>query len=83
MTSSVRPSVVGTSSPKADVSLETDLLLDRRRLKRRLSFWRVAAVVLLVAAAKLPIEPRGAGGGTNIARLNIRGVIKLYQATEQ
>ena len=32
------------------MSLETDLLLDRRRLKRRLNFWRVGAVIAVVAA---------------------------------
>ena len=33
------------------MSLETDLLIDRRRLKRRLFFWRVAAVLAVVACA--------------------------------
>ena len=28
---------------------EADLLVDRRRLKRQISFWRVAAIVLAVA----------------------------------
>ena len=41
------------------MSLETDLLLDRRRLKRRLVFWRVFAVVALVVAALAGL--RGAG----------------------
>ena len=30
------------------MSLDADMLVDRRRLKRRLSFWRIAAVVLAV-----------------------------------
>ena len=32
------------------MSLETDLLLDRRRLKRRLLFWRSFAVLAVLAA---------------------------------
>ena len=31
------------------MGLETDLLIDRRRLKRRLAFWRAGAVLLLLA----------------------------------
>ena len=58
------------------MSLETDLLLDRRRLKRRLNFWRVAAIVLLVAALIVSIAPGGSGSfGPHVARLNVRGVI--------
>jgi protease-4 len=58
------------------VSLETDLLLDRRRLKRRLVFWRVFAVVALVVAA-LGVF-RGAGlapRGAHITRVSVDGLI--------
>jgi protease-4 len=59
------------------MSLETDLLLDRRRLKRRLVFWRVFAVILLVAAVLIGL--RGAGFiapvGTHVARLTVKGLI--------
>jgi protease-4 len=58
------------------MSLETDLLLDRRRLKRRLVFWRVFAVVALVAAVLAGL--RGAGlrpEGTHITRVSINGII--------
>ncbi len=41
------------------MSLETDLLLDRRRLKRRLVAWRVAAVLAVVLAGAGP-APAGA-----------------------
>ena len=58
------------------MSFETDLLLDRRRLKRRLVFWRgltVAALVLVATIgfrqADLSIEPE------YIARLNVTGMI--------
>ncbi len=58
------------------MSLETDLLLDRRRLKRRLIFWRVFAVVALVVAALAGL--RGAGltpSGAHIARVSVSGLI--------
>jgi protease IV len=58
------------------MSLETDLLLDRRRLKRRLVFWRVFAVVALVVAALAGL--RGAGLtpiGAHIERITVNGLI--------
>ena len=58
------------------MSLDTDLLLDRRRLKRRLNFWRVAAVVAFTIAALVAFVPRTTGGsGAYVARVNVRGVI--------
>jgi protease IV len=58
------------------MSLETDLLLDRRRLKRRLVFWRVFSIVALVVAALAGL--RGAGispTGAHIARVSVNGLI--------
>jgi protease-4 len=55
------------------LSLETDLLIDRRRLKRRLLFWRVAAIAALVVAAIVVIHPTG--NRDHIARLTIKGEI--------
>jgi protease-4 len=67
------------------MSLETDLLLDRRRLKRRLVFWRSFAVLAVVAA--LLVAMRGEGlqfGRTHLARLTVSGIItddrKLVEA---
>ncbi len=65
------------------MTLETDLLLDRRRLKRRLLFWRGLAVLALVGAVLGAINlGRGDAGvmGTiasepHVARLSISGVI--------
>ena len=58
------------------MTLETDLLLDRRRLKRRLLLWRTAAVVAVVACVFLVIGRSGLGlGGANVARLSINGMI--------
>ena len=58
------------------MSLETDLLLDRRRLKRRLVFWRVFAVLALIVAALSGL--RGAGlapRGAHIERVTVSGLI--------
>ena len=71
------------------MTLETDLLLDRRRLKRRLVFWRSFAVIAVVAA--LIVSARGGGGGlpggTHVARLSVTGLItenrKLTEAIDK
>ena len=55
------------------MSLETDLLIDRRRLKRRLLFWRVAAVAALVACVIVVVRPEFPRN--HIARLSINGEI--------
>ena len=58
------------------MSLETDLLLDRRRLKRRLVFWRGVAVGALVVAALVGFRGGGFGSlGPHIARVSISGLI--------
>jgi protease-4 len=58
------------------VSLETDLLIDRRRLKRRLVFWRVFAVLAVVAAVLAGTRGHGLiGGGAHVARLPVNGLI--------
>ena len=55
------------------MSLETDLLIDRRRLKRRLLFWRVAAVAALVVCLILIVNP--SRPRNHIARLSVKGEI--------
>jgi len=58
------------------VSLETDLLIDRRRLKRHLVFWRALAVLALVVAALVGIRGHGLiGAGAYVARLPVDGII--------
>jgi protease-4 len=57
--------------------LEADLLLDRRRLKRRLVFWRVVAVLAVVLAV---VAARGSrllsdAVGQHITRVTVSGVI--------
>ena len=59
------------------MSLETDLLLDRRRLKRRLFFWRAAAVIAVLLAVFAAVQgPDGFGVPTaHVERLTVRGII--------
>lgn len=67
----------------------TDYLLDRRRLRRKLGVWRIAAIVA-IAAALLVAFGRDSGGGIapgklvpHIARLSIQGVITGDKDTVQ
>ncbi|MCA6107581.1 signal peptide peptidase SppA [Bradyrhizobium cenepequi] len=66
------------------MSLDSDVIVDRRRIRRKLTFWRVAAAVVVIAAVV------GAGviatGGRSslttagsIARVNIEGLIRSDQ----
>jgi len=57
------------------MSLETDLLLDRRRLKRRLVFWRVLSVIAVVAAVLTGLRTSGLAPGAHIARVSVDGLI--------
>ncbi|MCO6417655.1 signal peptide peptidase SppA [Siccirubricoccus sp. KC 17139] len=71
------------------MSLDADLLIDRRRLKRRLALWRGLAVLLLLAGA-LTFAARESGlsfpGREHVARLTVQGFIgddrKLFEALE-
>ena len=57
------------------MSLETDLLLDRRRLKRRLSLWRAVAVLAVLLAALAAVGRFGGFERAHIARLTVSGLI--------
>jgi protease-4 len=61
------------------MALEADALIDRARLKRRLMFWRVLAVLALVVAALVAMPGGGKFGvgplGRHIARYRIDGII--------
>jgi len=59
----------------------SDYLLDRRRLRRKVTFWRVAAVAfLIVAAGALTWRLTGASSASHlqphIARISINGIIR-------
>ena len=70
------------------MSLETDLLLDRRRLKRRLFFWRVVAVLAVVLARSWWHRRcrRARRSAAHVARLSVTGIItedrKLTEAVD-
>lgn len=67
------------------MSLTSDMLVDRRRLRRQLTFWRVASVLILIGAligAALAFNRlRGGTGGSHIARVSIEGLITGRQET--
>jgi len=72
--------------------LDADLLLDRRKLKRRLSLWRGAAVLAVLGlVAAVAFAPRDGGllpgAREHVARLNVSGFIgddrKLQEALDR
>jgi protease-4 len=64
------------------MSLDADFIVDRRRMRRKLTFWRVLTVLVAVVAvvgAGVMIGNRGAitgGPGGAIARVTIEGLIR-------
>ncbi len=67
------------------MSLDADVIVDRRRMRRKLTFWRVLAVlvaILGVGAVAATVARRGdamAGGADTIARVTITGLIRNDQ----
>jgi protease-4 len=66
------------------MSLESDVIVDRRRMRRKLTFWRVAAAVLAIAAiAAVSVRLSSRGGlftsSASIARISINGLIRVDQ----
>jgi protease IV len=67
------------------MSLDSDLIVDRRRIRRKLTFWRVLAAVIAIAAIAvigMMLSPGGRGSFSNagsIARVNIEGLIRSDQ----
>src|ERR1700733_5927343 len=67
------------------MSLDSDVIVDRRRIRRKLTFWRVASVIIAIAAIAV-IGTLASPGGRNafattgsIARVNIEGLIRSDQ----
>lgn len=52
-----------------------DMILERRRLRRRLTFWRILAIAAVLVAV-LAMLPGNLGRGDHIARVSIDGVIR-------
>jgi protease IV len=67
------------------MSLDSDVIVDRRRIRRKLTFWRVAAAVIAIAAIVtigMIVTPGSRGALTtsgSIARVNIEGLIRSNQ----
>ena len=67
------------------MSLDSDVIVDRRRLRRKLTFWRVLAAVIAIAAivgAGMMVTPAGRRVLTSsgsIARVTINGLIRSDQ----
>lgn len=67
------------------MSLDADAIVDRRRLRRKLTFWRVSAlaivlVALVGAAVALTSRSRFFPAGDYIARVKVQGLIRNNQA---
>jgi protease IV len=67
------------------MSLDADVIVDRRRLRRKLTFWRVVAVLIAIAGV-IGLVALGnkagtdlAAGGDSIARVKITGLIRNDQ----
>ncbi|THD66162.1 MAG: signal peptide peptidase SppA [Bradyrhizobium sp.] len=67
------------------MSLDSDVIVDRRRIRRKLTFWRVVAalvaIALIVTFGMIAI-PGGRGSlavSSSIARINIEGLIRSDQ----
>ena len=63
------------------MSLDADLIVDRRRIRRKLTFWRVVAILVAIVAvvlAGMAVRRGGLGGPltAQIARVTITGVIR-------
>jgi len=71
------------------MSFDADLIVDRRRMRRKLTFWRVVTVLVVIVAvvgAGLAFSNRGAitgGPGGSIARINIDGLIRSSRDRSQ
>src|SRR5256714_11778016 len=72
------------SSRESLMSLDADLIVDRRRMRRKLTFWRVLAIMVAIAAiVALAATVRRSdvltAGGDYIARVKITGLIRNDQ----
>src|SRR5271169_3874398 len=73
------------ASRRTSMSLDSDVIVDRRRIRRKLTFWRVAAALVAIAAigtVGVIVTPGGRSAFTtsgSIARVNIEGLIRSDQ----
>src|ERR1700679_647270 len=68
---------------RVSMSLDSDVIVDRRRIRRKLTFWRVAAALIAIAAivavGLIAAPGRGLTASGSIARINIEGLIRSDQ----
>jgi protease IV len=70
---------------RISMSLDSDVIVDRRRIRRKLTFWRVAAATVAlaaIAAVAMVASPVGRSSlisSGSIARINIEGLIRSDQ----
>src|SRR5712691_4452972 len=68
------------------MSLDADHIVDRRRMRRKLTFWRVLAILLAIVTVAAvtfrfarPDLVLSEGTGSYVARVTIRGLIRNDQ----
>ena len=68
------------------MSLDADHIVDRRRLRRKLTFWRAVAIIIAIVAvvggtAYVTMRGDGLAGspGSSIARITVEGLIRSSQ----
>src|SRR6201991_3669098 len=67
------------------MSLDSDVIVDRRRIRRKLTFWRVVAALVAIGAivtvgvVATSSGPAGLASSGSIARVNIEGLIRSDQ----
>jgi protease IV len=77
-----RASLCRRSQRRISMSLDSDVIVDRRRIRRKLTFWRVVAALAAIAAVVtigVAVTPGGRNAFTasgSIARVHIDGLIR-------
>ena len=63
------------------MSLDADAIVDRRRMRRKLTFWRVSALLLALVGLAAALVPGGrlTAPGAYIARIKVQGLIRGNQ----
>src|SRR5262245_972874 len=77
----------GTERIEATMSLDADSIVDRRRMRRKLTFWRALAVLIAIGAViaiSTALRVPGTGvltgePGGAIARISINGLLRVDQ----
>ena len=65
------------------MSLDADMVIERRRLKRHLTFWRVVGILAIVLAILSGFGRFNVSGEEYLARIVIQGIIVDNQARDE